>query len=302
MTNEVLTKVQLFLDEASRVAGGKSNSTCSIPPAIIEEFKEACGHALERQFTQRKNEYRIRMSGVGKALCQQKLDYDPDVIPDVDYTLIKKFLFGDIIEAVAIAIMKSAGVEIQDEQKPVSLDIAGMTLKGTYDVRIDNKVYDIKSASPAAFSSKFGANGGYFSVKKNDPFGYIPQGYLYAKAAGVEFGGWIVINKATGEWAVCETPDIYDKDAEEAITLAETNIKEILSKSPFKRGFEDSAETYKDKEKKLKYTGNRLLPVDCSFCGYRKHCWPDSQWHSKVPSTAANPPSVWYSKMVREEL
>ena len=84
MSNEVLTKVQLFLDEASGVAGGKSSTRCSIPPAIIEEFKEACGHALERQFTKRENEHRIRMSGVGKPLCQQKLDNDPDVIPQVE--------------------------------------------------------------------------------------------------------------------------------------------------------------------------------------------------------------------------
>ena len=49
---------------------------------------------------------------------------------------------------------------------------------------------------------KFAANRGYNNIKKDDVFGYVPQGYLYAEAAGSTFGGWIAINKATGEWAV----------------------------------------------------------------------------------------------------
>ena len=40
---------------------------------ILEEFKELCGKALERQFNEKRDKWRLRMSEVGKPLCQQKL-------------------------------------------------------------------------------------------------------------------------------------------------------------------------------------------------------------------------------------
>ena len=58
---------------------------------------------------------------------------------------------GDLLEAVAIAVMRGAGIEIEKLQEPVSLKIGGIELKGTYDVKINGRVWDIKSASPASF-------------------------------------------------------------------------------------------------------------------------------------------------------
>ena len=299
MSADILTKVQVFLHEALNHQEGKG---VEMPPLLIEEFKEACGNALEKQFSSRDNDYRIRMSGIGRPLCQQKLDKDPDVHSENDYTLIMKFLLGDLIEAVAIEVMKASGVEIQAEQKGVELDIAGMTMNGTYDVKINDKIYDIKSTSPAAFSSKFGANGGYALVKENDPFGYLTQGYLYSEASESDFGGWIAINKSTGEWAVCEAPDVQDEDKKQALGSAEKSIKNILADKPFAREFEDVPETYKDIDKSIKPTGNRLLGKDCSFCGYKKHCWPDAILYRKVSLNKKRRPLVWYSKLVIEEL
>ena len=50
MSAEILTKVQVFLHEALNGQDGK----VEMPSQLIEEFKEACGNALEKQFTQRK--------------------------------------------------------------------------------------------------------------------------------------------------------------------------------------------------------------------------------------------------------
>ena len=85
-------------------------------------------------------------------------------------------------------------------------------MNGTLDIIIDDKVWDIKSASPYAFDHKFGEMGGYKKIKSDDAFGYITQGYLYSESVGKEFGGWIVINKASGEWTVCEAPIVQDED------------------------------------------------------------------------------------------
>ena len=120
----LLHKVQHFLEKASRGEGD------GLPPHLVEEFKEMCGSAIERQFSE-KPDIKVRMSGVGKPLCQQKMGMRDDVQEDVDYTLVMKFLFGDMIEAIAVTVMKAAGINIQSEQESVSLDIGGTTLRGT---------------------------------------------------------------------------------------------------------------------------------------------------------------------------
>tara|TARA_Y100000588_G_C14269322_1_gene931545 strand:+ start:3251 stop:4132 length:882 start_codon:yes stop_codon:yes gene_type:complete len=292
----LLHRVQHFLETASR---GKSSG---LPPSLVEEFKEMCGSAIERQFS-RNNEYRVRMSGVGKPLCQQKMSVRKDVEEDVDYTLVMKFLFGDIIEAIAVTVMKAAGVEVQAEQESVSLDIGGTKLSGTYDIKIEDKIYDIKSASPGSFSMKFAANRGYNNIKNDDVFGYVPQGYLYAEAAGCDFGGWIAINKATGEWAVCEAPLIQEEDKKEALKLADKNIREVLGGTKFEKSFADTAEVYKDKETNtIKRTGNRLMDRTCGYCGFKKYCWPDSVYKHKAVSKANTRPRVWYTKHVKDAI
>ena len=55
---------------------------------------------------------------------------------------------------------------------------------------------------------KFGEDGGFNEVVKDDTFGYASQGFLYGESQKKNFGGWIVINKSTGEWVVCETPKL----------------------------------------------------------------------------------------------
>ena len=61
------TLIENFLYDA---IGGKSKP---LSPEVIKEFKESCGNALEKQFNQQMD-WRIRMSGLGKPLCQQQLD------------------------------------------------------------------------------------------------------------------------------------------------------------------------------------------------------------------------------------
>ena len=55
------TLIENFLYDA---IGGKSKP---LSPAIIKEFQESCGRALEKQFNEQMD-WRIRMSGLGKPL------------------------------------------------------------------------------------------------------------------------------------------------------------------------------------------------------------------------------------------
>ena len=243
----IYTLIENFLYDA---VGGK----VKLPPAVIEEFKEACGKALEKQFNE-KIDWRMRMSGLGKPLCQQQLE-KKGIKGEIQYNTIIKFLMGDLLEAVAIAVMRGAKINIEKTQSPVTLKLGDTNLGGTYDIKIDGKVWDIKSASPASFMSKFGEYGSYNKIKEDDPFGYVMQGHLYGEGENVPFGGWIAINKVTGEFAVCKAPDNQEKDRKEILEKAVRNIKHLNSKNKFKKLFKALPETYLAKSGT--YKGQRL--------------------------------------------
>ena len=121
--------LDLVKDYLHRVSRGEEK----ISPAILKEFKNSCADAREKQFDKQK--WRLRMSGVGKPLCQQQLGKE-GIEEELDYSTVMRFIFGDLIEAVAIAILKGAGVEVADQQKRVSTDIAGKTISGSMDLKI----------------------------------------------------------------------------------------------------------------------------------------------------------------------
>ena len=172
-----LLEVQDFLQKAGR---GEIDS--SRLDDLIEQFGEDCKAAIRKQFS-RRSEYRIRMSGLGRPLCQQQLEKQ-GLKQDVAYNDLVRFLIGDLVEAAAVLIMKGAGVNVEQEQSKCSLELDGQTVNGTLDVIIDNKVWDIKSTSPWSFENKFSGRGGYDAIKEDDPFGYIMQGFLYSESKG----------------------------------------------------------------------------------------------------------------------
>jgi len=198
---------------------------------------------------------------------------------------------------LAVAILKSSGVKIDDFQKKVKYVFGDDEINGTYDVKIMDKIWDIKSASPYAFQYKFGESGGFNALLKDDPFGYVPQGYLYAGADDKEFGGWIAINKSTGEWSVVETPINDDEHKKKAIEQAKKNVHALNTNQPFKRQFEDIEEFFNKKP-----TGNRILGKECTFCAYKKPCWGDIQYLPQTESKAMNPKYFWYTKVKEENV
>ena len=292
----ILETVQEFLTKASR-------GEASLSPELVEEFGRACAHSIDRQFNDKRRVWKASPSGLGKPVCQQKLERQ-GVQGEVDYTRLFKFLMGDLIEAYAIAVMKGAGLPVKDEQKKVSFKLAGQTIQGTLDITLWGGTYDVKSASD--FSSlKFGEFGGYEAIKKDDPFGYVVQGHCYGKASGYPFAGWIAINKSNGQWMVCEAPQYLAAQEEEAaLKVAEENLQRVLNE-PFAKEFEDYPEIYtegKGKAAKEIATGNRRLVKECGFCDLKKHCWPKCEVHREVTKTGSRVPFVWYSVLKVKEL
>ncbi len=285
--NSILHKVQLYLDKATKDA-------VKVDSKLVEEFGEACKNALLKQFAEpRKERKSPRMSSIGRPLCQLQMEAKGIKGEGAPYNSKMRNTFGDLIEALAIFVMKSAGVNIEDEHKKVQYEKEGTVIDGEYDTKIDQKIWDIKSASPYSFEKKFGESGGFEAVAEDDAFGYVPQGYLYSESLKLPFGGWIVVNKSTGEWTVCETPVADNEYRIKALSLAINNAKALKNNEPFKKCYEDIEETFRSKK-----TGNRVLGTVCSFCPYKLPCWGSKvQLLPQQQSQGKNPKWVWYTEV-----
>ena len=285
-----MNSIQILIqDYLSRGIKGEAE----MPSSLIFEFKEACGQALEKQFSREPREHKLRLSALGKPLCQQQSE-QLGIEQEFSYNAIMRFLLGDLVEASLIAVMKAAGIEVQEEQQKTKINLDDTDINGTLDVVIDDKVYDIKSASPYAFQNKFGKFGGYAKVKEDDPFGYVVQGYAYAQGVDKPFGGWIVVDKSSGEVTVCEAPDIQEQDKQDALDAATVNVRKLKKTKRIEKQFKPTDEIDKGEP-----TGNKLLPRECGFCGFRHNCWSKAQFLPKHTSRAKNPPYVWYTKVAK---
>ena len=286
--NDILIKVQKYLDNVSK-------GPTQVDKKLVEEFGEACKNALLKQVTEdRRSKFEPRMSNIGRPLCQLQMEAKGIKGEGQPYNVKMRNTFGDLIEALALFVMKSAGVNIENEQKKVVYKFGENRIEGRQDVEIDKKIWDIKSASPYSFEKKFGEAGGFNEVVREDSFGYASQGFLYGESQSKEFGGWIAINKSTGEWTVCETPASVEEHKKAALTSAKKNYKALKEGKPFKRCYDDVAETFRSKP-----TGNRILGFVCSYCPYKLPCWGRDklQLLPQQQSKGKNPKWVWYTEV-----
>tara|TARA_R100000988_G_C3996948_1_gene166413 strand:+ start:943 stop:1830 length:888 start_codon:yes stop_codon:yes gene_type:complete len=290
-------KVKDFLQRAVR-------GETELSPTVLEEFTQDCREALKKQFTARDPEWRIRMSGLGRPLCQQVQGREGHV-EEMTYNAILRFLIGDLVEAVMMAVLKESGVTIVDSQKNCEIKLGEENVKGTLDVILDDpvdgeKVWDIKSASPFSYSQKFSK--GYDNLKEDDPFGYVMQGILYSTAVGKKFGGWLVVDKSSGEIQFVQAPEDQEEDRKKYLAEAVDRVDKLNSGFSFaKPPMKPEEETYKA-SKVIHKTGNKLLHKSCTFCGYREVCWPKAVKHEKITSKARIKPLVWYHTLKVKEL
>jgi len=241
--------------------------------------------ALEKQFGGKpRDEFRLRMSNIGRPTCQLWFEKnDPkDKTPLPPHFLIN-MIIGDIVEAVFKGLLRAAEVDFKDNDN-VTLKLKdGTEVKGEYDMVLDGKVDDVKSASPWSYKNKFNS---LETLAKSDSFGYVSQLVGYAEAAGVDVGGWWVVNKANGEFKYVDANDV-DKGA--VMESIEDTVEYINEDKPFERCFEAVPETHFRKP-----TGNLKLGSECSFCSFKHKCWSSIQTRTAVMSKAQNPPMVDY--------
>jgi len=241
--------------------------------------------ALFKQFDSGpRDEFRLRMSNIGKPKCQLWFEKnDPEDKTPLPPHFLMNMILGDIVEAVFKGILRSAGVQFKDNDKCTLKLSNGHEINGEYDMELDGKIDDVKSASPWSYRNKFE---NFETLKMGDSFGYIAQLVGYAQGAGKEVGGWWVVNKANGEFKYVPAEGV-DVDAE--LGKIEALVDYIKSDAPFERCFEPEPETFYKKQ-----TGNLVLPPECKFCSFKHKCHPNMQTLPSRPSKALNPPLVDY--------
>tara|TARA_R110002012_G_scaffold212513_2_gene383600 strand:- start:253 stop:1107 length:855 start_codon:yes stop_codon:yes gene_type:complete len=277
MNHPAELSIRAFLDKAVK---GKA----TMSDAIIENVVEDLRAALKRQFSGKSRDaFKLRPSGLGKPKCQLWFEKNkPETAEPLPSNFMFNMIIGDIVEAIFKGVLRASEVDFVDSAT-VKTTIAKQDITGEYDLTIDNRVDDIKSASAWSYSNKFAD---YNTLSKNDSFGYVSQLAIYAKALGVDVGGWWVLNKANGDFKYVSARQM---DTEEVMSKVEDTINYIVNDEPFERCFSDVPETYRGVP-----SGNTVLPIECRFCRFKYSCWDNIKEMPSKVSKAKEPPMVEY--------
>ena len=198
----------------------------------------------------------LRMSNIGRPTRQLWYDLNSEEsnIPISPPTFIK-FLYGHILEEVVLFLVRLAGHKVDDEQRDVSVK----GVKGHMDCTIDGEVVDVKTASGYAFK-KFRDG----TLAEQDTFGYMSQLAGYEEAMGTNSGGFLALNKETGELALF-IPEELDKP----------NIKTKISKvRKALKSSEPPEKCYDPIPDGV--SGNMKLPRECFYCRHKYECHQDT--------------------------
>jgi len=231
-----------------------------ISDADADELGRTIATVLKNRVEERRRDkFTLRISNFG--LPPRRLWFDANR-PKYKYKgpTLFKFLYGDLIEAMAIFYTKRTGHKVEGEQATIHLE----GIEGHIDVDIDGVTVDVKSASKWAWEKKF--KGGSI-LRGDDAFAYIPQLLGYKKARGTKRAAFLSINKETGELALVEVPPEADKQVDVSGIAKEAQEIIKLPEPPKTKCYVDEAEGT---------SGNRVLNKNCSWCPHKLECHKDA--------------------------
>ena len=229
----------------------------NLDPETIDQFGESMKEILYKwSHPEPRGDATLRMSNIGRKSRQLWYDMKTEGTPErMPPSLFIKFLYGHLLEEIVIFLIKLSGHTVTDEQKEIK--VSG--IKGHMDCVIDGEVVDIKTASGYAFK-KFRDG----TLAENDMFGYMAQLAGYEEAQGTSNGGFLALNKESGELALYR-PDNFDKPN---IKNKITNIKKAVKlATPPDRCYSPIPDGK---------SGNMQLPKECVYCRHKFECHKDA--------------------------
>lgn len=273
---------QTITDFLNLAAEGKAPFSEKLLLECVEDIKEKI---LQTFHDTPQTEFRLRMSNIGKDLRQLMLEKEYGRAKASPEFLLK-MLTGHIQERILTYICKSQGLDIKTDDV-VCVNIAGTDIEGELDwyLTIDGKVYDVKTASPYAYDTKFAS---FESLSSDDTFGYIDQLIGYAQGKNAQPGGWVVFQKVTGQYKVVEYPYSLEQSLPQWEMRVKRKIHALESGSiPPCQGLEQ--ETFYQKP-----TGRTIIGKKCQYCDHKQKCHPNAKLLPSKCSNAKNKPLVWY--------
>lgn len=230
-------------------------------PESVERLGKAVGDMVSRRLADnlvRQDRNGLRMSNVGKPARQLWYDTHGDHAPEeLNASTLLKFLYGDILELLLLFLAREAGHTVESEQAEVEVN----GVLGHIDAVIDGVVVDVKSANSNSYRMFEG------KLDSADPFSYIEQLSGYSKGLGDIPGAFWVVNKELGHHKLIpvSVEDMQVINIDERIDY----LKTVLSNP------DEIPERCYDPVPEGK-SGNMVLPVGCSYCSHKAHCWADA--------------------------
>ena len=279
--------IHTLVDDIYRLMETKEAEESVDVEAEIELFGENMKALMRTEFGRKRTTDRrtLRLSNIGRddrVLWNVVNGTEKEEIKPATYI---KFMYGHLIEEMLLFMTRMAGHEVSDEQRVCEVE----GIKGHMDCKIDGLVVDVKSASSFGFK-KFKDG----TLAMDDAFGYVDQIKAYAHACGATEFGWLAMDKANGHLAVLKY-DLEDTQApihEHIKGDIRERIKHVKEMVKGDEPTELCTETVPDGK-----SGNKKLGIKCSYCQYKKHCYPELRafaysYGPKFLSEVVNEPRV----------
>jgi len=231
MTKKKKTLDTLVEDIYNKLSALGNGEHLDIDEETIEQFGESMKEILYTwSHPAPRGKPSLRMSNIGKQPRQlwYEMNSEADSTEVISPPTFIKFLYGHLLEEIVLFLVKLSGHEVTNEQKEIT--VSG--IKGHMDCVIDGEVVDVKTASGFAFK-KFKEG----TLAEQDSFGYMAQLAGYEAAEGTNKGGFLALNKESGELAMFRPDDFAIPDVK---------------------------------------SGNMQLPKGCVYCRYKFECHKDA--------------------------
>ena len=249
-------------------------------PESISAFGARLATHLTTRIEEQRGTPTLRLSGIGQP--DRKTWYSINT-PERGEPLTPKtrfkFLIGDLLEELLLFLAAESGHDVQGAQDEVEIN----GVKGHRDAVIDGRIVDVKSASSFGFK-KFKEH----RLREDDPFGYIDQLNSYMVASKGDplvtdkgIGSFLAIDKTLGHIAL----DSYFSNGVDYSSLIERKKEMLAQPTPPDRCYDPVPEGK---------SGNMKLGVQCSYCPFKKACYP--QLRTFLYSTGP----VYLTEVVRE--
>ncbi len=279
--------IHTLVDDIYRLMETKEAEESVDVEAEIELFGENMKTLMRTEFGRKRTTDRrtLRLSNIGRddrVLWNVVNGTEKEEIKPATYI---KFMYGHLIEEMLLFMTRMAGHEVSDEQRVCEVE----GIKGHMDCKIDGLVVDVKSASSFGFK-KFKDG----TLAMDDAFGYVDQIKAYAHVCGETEFGWLAMDKANGHLAVLKY-DLEDTQApihEHIKGDIRERIKHVKEMVKGDEPTELCTKTVPDGK-----SGNMKLGIKCSYCQYKKHCYPELRafaysYGPKFLSEVVNEPRV----------